>query len=163
MAVDMFLKIDTVEGESQDVKHTREIDVLSWSWGMTQSGSMQTATGGGSGKVNVNDVSITKWIDTATPVLMEYCCMGKHFDRAVLTVRKAGTDDPVEYMKLEMKNVMVSSMSSGASGGSDRVTEHVTLNFSEYKMTYTEQTDTGDPGKVIPQSWDIRRNTLGTL
>jgi type VI secretion system secreted protein Hcp len=159
MAVDMFLKIDAVTGESSDSKHKGEIDVLSWSWGMTQSASMHTATGGGSGKADVHDVSITKYIDSATPAIMQHCCSGKHFQNAKLTVRKAG-GNPVEYMVLEMKDVIISSLSSGAGSGDDRVTEHLTLNFASYKMTYTPQDDKGAAKAAIPQSFDIRQNVV---
>ena len=68
MAVDMFIKIDGIKGESADDKHKEEIDVLSWSWGMSQSGSAHMGGGAGAGKVNVNDLSFTKYIDVAGPV-----------------------------------------------------------------------------------------------
>ena len=159
MAVDMFLKIDGVEGEASDHKHGKEIDVLSWSWGMTQSASMASGTGGGSGKTDVQDVSITKLIDSSTPALMQHCCSGKHFEKALLTVRKAG-QHPVEYMKLEMHHVIISSLTGGAGKGDDRVTEHITLNFAKFKMTYTPQKDDGSPGPERPLAFDIRRNEL---
>jgi type VI secretion system secreted protein Hcp len=126
---------------------------------MTQSASMHTATGGGSGKADVHDVSITKYIDSATPAIMQYCCSGKHFQNAKLTVRKAG-GNPVEYMVLQMHDVIISSLSSGAGAGDDRVTEHVTMNFAKYEMTYTPQDDTGSPKAAIEQRFDIRANVL---
>ena len=90
MSVDMFLKIKGVDGESADSVHAKEIDVSSWSWGMSQSGTTHVGRGGGAGKVSVQDITITKYIDKATPNLIKACCNGKHFDEAVLTVRKAG-------------------------------------------------------------------------
>ena len=82
MAVDMFLKIDDVQGESVDQNkpsHAGEIQVISWSWGMTQSGSTHMGTGSGSGKVNVNDITVTKYIDRASPNLIQSCCNGTHY------------------------------------------------------------------------------------
>src|SRR5260370_14178650 len=98
MAVDMFIKIDTIVGEAQDSKHKKEIDVLSWTWGMSNSGSAHSGGGAGAGKVNVQDLTFTKWVDTATPSLALACCNGEHFDNAVLVVRKAGKQ-AVEYLK----------------------------------------------------------------
>ena len=102
MAVDMFLKVDGIEGESQDEKHAKEIDVLAWSWGMSQSGTMHTGGGGGGGKVAVQDVSVTKYVDASSNGLMQACCKGKHIPNVLLTVRKAG-GDPLEYIKLTMQ------------------------------------------------------------
>ena len=81
MAVDIFIKIGDLKGESVDTKHKGEIDVLAWSWGMTQSGTTHTGSGGGAGKVNVQDLSFTKYVDKSTPNLMQYCCNGKHFPK----------------------------------------------------------------------------------
>ncbi len=74
MAVDMFLKINDVTGESKDKVHTKEIDVLSWSWGMSNSGSAHVGGGAGSGKVNVQDIQVTKYVDSSSPKLMLACC-----------------------------------------------------------------------------------------
>ena len=158
MAVDMFLKIESkCDGESKDQEHADEIDVLAFSWGMTQSGSMHTGSGGGSGKVNVQDMSITKYLDKATTVLMQKCCSGKHFDRAILTCRKAG-DTPIEYMKVTMEPVMVSSVSEGGSGGEDRQTENITLNFAKVWVEYTPQKDDGSPDAANELGWNIENN-----
>src|SRR5215467_7426071 len=99
MAVDMFIKIGDLKGESKDSKHKDEIDVLAWSWGMSNSGSAHVGGGAGSGKVNVQDLSFTKYTDAASADLYLACCNGKHFDEALLTVRKAGGEEPVEYIK----------------------------------------------------------------
>jgi type VI secretion system secreted protein Hcp len=155
----MFLKLTDVKGEAQDKAHKEEIDVLAWSWGMSQSGTMHAGGGGGGGKVSVQDISITKWLDKSSPVLMQYCSTGKQFTDAVLTVRKAGGDSPLEYLVITMKDVLVSSLSTGGSGGEDRLTENATLNFSQYKVEYQPQKPDGtaDGGKV-PWEWDIAAN-----
>ena len=101
MAVDMFLKIEGIKGESADKAHKDEIDVLAWSWGISQSGSAQLGPGAGAGKVSVQDLSFTKYIDASSPDLLLSCCNGKHLDEALLTVRKAG-ENPVEYLKIKM-------------------------------------------------------------
>ena len=116
MAVDIFLDLGTVKGESLDSTHKDEIDVLSWSWGLSQSGSTHAGPGGGAGKVNVQDLSFTKHIDTSSPNLIKMCCNGKHFKQALLTVRKAG-EKPLEYLKIKLVDVLISAVSTGGSGG----------------------------------------------
>jgi type VI secretion system secreted protein Hcp len=157
MAVDMFIKIGAIKGEARDDKHKEEIDVLAWSWGMSNSGTTHMGGGGGSGKVNVQDLSFTKYIDKASPDLMLSCCNGKHFDKAVLVVRKAG-EKPVEYLTITMEEVMITSVSTGGSGGEDRLTENVTLNFAKVKVKYIEQTEKGEEGAKPEMGWDIAAN-----
>jgi type VI secretion system secreted protein Hcp len=141
----MFMKIGALEGESKDSKHGSDIDVLAWSWGMSNSGSAHVGGGAGAGKVNVQDLSFTKWIDKSSCDLM-------------LVVRKAG-ENPLEYLKIEMTEVIITSVSTGGSGGEDRLTENVTLNFAKVKVAYEEQTATGSGGAKPKMSWDIAGNT----
>ena len=121
MAVDMFMKIDSLKGESNDKTHKGEIDVLAWSWGGSNSGSAHVGGGAGSGKANVQDLSFTKYIDKSTPDLLLSCFNGKHWDSATLVVRKAG-ETPLEYLKITMNEVIVANVSTGGSGGEDRLT-----------------------------------------
>ena len=90
MAVDMFLKLDGIDGESVDDSHAKEIDILAWSWGMSQSGTFHSGAGGGAGKANFQDISITKYVDKASATLMTKIATGDHVAKARLTVRKAG-------------------------------------------------------------------------
>jgi type VI secretion system secreted protein Hcp len=158
MAVDMFMKIKDIKGESQDKGHKEEIDVLAWSWGASQSGTTHMGGGGGSGKVSVQDLSFTKYVDAASADLLLACCNGKHFDEALLTVRKAG-ENPVEYLKLKLTEVLISSISTGGSGGEDRLTENVTLNFAKVGVDYTPQDDKGKAQTPKSMTWDIAANT----
>src|SRR3990167_8924531 len=131
MAVDIFIKIGDIKGESQDKTHKDEIEVLNWSWGMSQSGNMHTGTGGGAGKVSIQDMSLTKFVDKATPNLMMHCSSGKHVPKVTLTVRKAGGDSQVEYLIINLEEVLISSLSTGGSGNDDRLIENITLNFAK--------------------------------
>ena len=157
MAVDMFLKIDGVNGEARDKVHGKEIDVLSWSWGMDNNGSAHVLGGAGCGKVDVQDLSFSKYVDSASPKLMKACCSGAHFANALLTVRKAG-GTPVEYIKIKMEEVFISSVSTGGSGGEDRLTENVSLNFAKVHLDYTPQNEKGAPGTPTTFGWDIAAN-----
>ena len=157
MALDMFMKITGIPGESTDATHPNEIEVLAWSWGATQAGTLHSATGGGAGKVNVQDISFTKYIDASSPVLMQACCTGKHFKKVSLTVRKAG-DNPLEYLKIKLSEILISSISTGGSGGEDRLTENITLNFSKFELDYTPQKVDGTGDAAVSASFDIAAN-----
>ncbi len=160
MAVDMFLEIEgEISGETQDktFKDKGGIDVLAWAWGISQSGSFHVGGGGGAGKANFQDISVTKWIDKSSPILMLYCANGDHFPKAVLTVRKAGKT-PLEYIKITMEKVLVTSVSTGGSGGEDKLTENITLNFAKAGVLYTEQTAEGGEGAKPEFKWDIAAN-----
>jgi type VI secretion system secreted protein Hcp len=157
MAVDMFIKIGDIKGESKDEKHSDEVDVLAWSWGLSQSGTAHSGTGAGAGKVNVQDISLTKWVDSSSTALITAACKGTHIKEAKLTVRKAG-DKPLEYIKITLTDVLVSSVQTGGSGGEDRLTENVVLNFAKFKVEYTIQTKEGGAGATSTSGWDIPAN-----
>ena len=158
MAVDMFMKLGDLKGESRDKVHKDEIDVLAWSWGVSNSGSAHTGGGMGAGKANVQDLSFTKYVDLSTPSLFLAACNGKHFDTATLVVRKAG-EKPLEYIIITMTEVLVTSVTTGGSGGEDRLTENVSLNFAKVKLQYVEQTKDGASGGKPDMTYNIAENT----
>jgi type VI secretion system secreted protein Hcp len=153
----MFMKIGSIEGESQDKTHKADIDVLAWSWGMSNSGTAHVGGGAGAGKVNVQDLSFTKYIDKSSTTLQLACCKGTHYDTATLVVRKAG-DKPLEYITITMKEVYITAVSTGGSGGEDRLTENVTLNFASVKVEYQEQQKDGSGKKAPEMSWSVAEN-----
>jgi type VI secretion system secreted protein Hcp len=157
MAMDIFIKIGDLKGESIDDKHKDEIQVLAWSWGMSQSGTTHMGPGGGSGKASFQDLSITHYIDKCSPNLMLACANGKHFSEALLTVRKAG-EKPLEYLKITMTDLIITSVTTGGSGGEDRLTENVSLNFAKFKVEYTPQKKDGSGDAPITIGWDIAGN-----
>jgi type VI secretion system secreted protein Hcp len=158
MAVDAFLELTDIKGESVAKGKEGQIDVLSWSWGLSQSGTLHMGSGGGAGKVNVQDLAITKWVDSASPNLIKACCTGQHFDQAVLTFRKAG-GSPLEYLVLTLTEVMISSVSTGGSSGEDRFTENVVLNFAKFKLSYQPQDAKGaKKGGAIETEYSIAEN-----
>jgi type VI secretion system secreted protein Hcp len=157
MAVDMFLKIAEIGGESVDSKHKGEMDVLAWSWGMSQSGTAQLGGGAGAGKVNVKDISVTKYVDGASHALQLACCNGQHLPEATLFVRKAGKN-PVEYIKITMYECLISNVSTGGSGGNDRLTENVSMNFAKVKWEYTPQKADGTADATKDYTWNIQEN-----
>ena len=159
MAVDMFLKLDGVDGEAADKQHSKQIDVLSWSWGAANHGSAHVGGGAGSGKVKAQDLQITKYVDSSSPKLLQSCFSGKHHADALLSVRKAGGESPVEYFKIKLQEVFITSVSSGGHGHDDRLTEQVSLNFSKVEVDYTPQTAQAGAATPITFSWDIAANS----
>lgn len=158
MAVDMFIQIGDIKGESRDKTHAGKIDVLAWSWGVSNSGTTHTGGGGGAGKANVQDLSFTKYVDKASPALLLACMKGSHYDEVNLIVRKAG-GTPLEYLKITLHEVLVTSVSTGGSGGEDRLTENVSLNFAKVKYVYQPQkADGSKDGGEIPITFDIAQN-----
>lgn len=160
MAVDIFLKLsNNIRGESQDDTHRDNIDVLAWNWGMSQSGTTHMGLGGGGGKVNVSDITLTKYVDLATNDLIKRCTNGEHIENGELIVRKSGGNAPVEYFRLKMDQIMITSYNTGGSkDGLDRIQETLTLNFRAFEITYTLQEASGAPGAETMAGWDIAEN-----
>jgi type VI secretion system secreted protein Hcp len=154
----MFLKVDGIPGESRDSKHKDEIDVLSWSWGMSSPPPSGGGGGGGAGKVSIQDLSIGKRIDAATPKLMLSCASGQHIKSALFTARRGGSRT-AEYLKIKMEDVLVTSVAVGDAGsGSDEV-ETVTLNFRRVGVDYLGQSPSGAPNPPISFGWDLTKNS----
>jgi type VI secretion system secreted protein Hcp len=159
MAQDIFLKINGINGESQDASHKDEIEVLSWSWDVSQQSTMHAGSGGGTGRATVSDLSFQHYIDCATPNLTQYCLTGKHIDEAKLVVRKAG-GNPLEYIKFTMTDVLVTSVNpSGVSASQQSPIENVTLSFAKLTQEYVTQNAQGGSAGTIAATFDIKQNT----
>jgi type VI secretion system secreted protein Hcp len=156
----MFLNLGaTIKGETKDSaqKAAGDIDVLAWSWGASNSGSFHMGGGGGAGKANFQDLSVTKYLDKASPAILIALAKGSHIPAAKLLVRKAG-EGQQKYLEITMTNVLVTSVSTGGSGGEDRLTENVTLNFAEVKFEYFLQNEKGATASGGVFNWDIAGN-----
>jgi type VI secretion system secreted protein Hcp len=159
MPVDMFLRLDELEGEAQDADHKGWVDVLAWSWGLSQSGTTHLGGGGGAGKVAVQDISFTKYVDSSSSDLILRCSDGRLIPTCDLEVRRAGSV-PLVTIKMRLEVVLVTSVSTGGSGGEDRLTENVSLNFARYTFVYTPQNPDGTGGKERRVGWDITENVF---
>jgi type VI secretion system secreted protein Hcp len=159
MASDMFIKLDDIKGESVDDKHKGEIDVHSWSWGVSQTGNSQIGGGSGVGKANVHDLTFTKMIDKSSPLLFQMCCSGKPIAKAAFVCRKAG-GTPLEYIKITMNQAIVSSVTPGGDKTTDFLSETVTLNFASMTFEYVPQKADGSGDASVVKGWDIAGNKL---
>jgi type VI secretion system secreted protein Hcp len=158
MAIDYFLKIDGVSGESLDSKHKGEIEVESWSWG--ESNPAQPGGGGGAGaagKVQIQDLAFTTRFSKASPQLILACASGKHFKDAVLTARKAGKGQQ-EFLTFSLSDVLVSTYQTGGAGGDVFPGDSVSLNFSKIRVEYKPQNPDGSLGSSIKAGWDVKQN-----
>jgi type VI secretion system secreted protein Hcp len=157
MATDFFLKIDGIEGESKDSKHANEIDILSFSWGATNSGTHAFGGGGGAGKVTMQDFHFTMNINKATPKLMLACASGEHIKKAVLTVRKQGKEQQ-EFLKVTFSDFLVSSYQTSGSEGALIPMESVSFNYAKVEFEYKEQKPDGTLGGAVKAGWDAKLN-----
>jgi type VI secretion system secreted protein Hcp len=161
MAGDLFIKLGDITGESKADGHAGEIEIMSWSWGSSQSGSTRSISGSTAGKVNVQDLTFTKLVDAATSNIVNAVCAGTTFPLATLICEKSAGNGkkPVQYLKIKLKDVNVSSHSVGGSNGSDTHTETVTLNFGAIETTYTPMNADGTPGAGKPVAWNVVTGT----
>jgi type VI secretion system secreted protein Hcp len=155
-----FLKLNGITGESQDTDHSGEIDILSFTEGMTNAGSYDAGTGGNTGQASFNDIHITKYVDKSTSTLRQYCTLGTSIDKATFSINKQAGDKKVEYMKITLHNVVITSaQSSGSGGDSSPMTESLSLNFAGIEVDYTQQSNTGDAMGKVHFGRDTQKNT----
>ena len=141
MASDIFAKIGDIKGESLDAKHKDEIEILSFSWGVTNSGSAATGSGAGSGKATFQDLVVVHNIDKASPVLMQTCATGAHLKEATITHRKAGKGQQ-EFLIIKMNDVLITAVSD-ADGAEAGPIESVSLAFAKVDVEYRPQKSDG--------------------
>jgi type VI secretion system secreted protein Hcp len=160
MPSDIFAKIGDIKGESFDDKHKGEIEVLSWSWGVTQSGTMAHGGGGGEGKANFNDFNFTHHIDKASPVLMKACATGEHIKDATITVRKAGKGQQ-EFLIIKMADIIITGVAPSGAGDGAATAEHVALQFAKVDLEYKPQKQDGSLDAGVHFKYDIKGNKEG--
>ena len=160
MAYVIFIKMDGITGESADAKHKGEIDVLSWSWGVTTSSSTHVGGAGVAGRAIPADLRFSHRIDLATPSLIKACASGRHIREAVVSVQKAGADPraaPDPFLTIKLRDVLVKSVEPGVSTLENNATETVGLAFSKIEFEYRQEMKPGVVNKVF---WDVAANKV---
>jgi type VI secretion system secreted protein Hcp len=160
MAGAIFIKINGIKGESVDAKHKDEIDVLSWSWGITNAGSMAHGGGGGAGKATFADFVFSHHIDKASPLLMKACATGQHLPDATLTQRRAGTAQ-AEFLVIKMTDVLVVAIADGGSVEGEATSETVSLVFGKVDVEYKAQKADGSLDSGLHFKYDLKTNKEG--
>jgi type VI secretion system secreted protein Hcp len=152
-AVDYFLKIDGIPGESRDSQHKGEIELESFSWGATSSGACEG--GGGAGMVQIQDFHFVKRLDKASPKLFLACAAGQHVKTAVVTGRHAGRQSQ-DFLVYRLSGVQVSSYQIGAlSHAAGEPSDQISLNFGRVEIEYRPQKPDGTLDSPITVGWDV--------
>jgi type VI secretion system secreted protein Hcp len=157
MATDIFAKIGDIKGESADIKHKDEVEILSWSWGMTQSEG--GSPGGGAGRTSFSDFQFTHRIDRASPLLMSACATGRHIKDATISNRKAGKGQQ-EYLIIKMNDILITSVQPSVNAAGDNV-ESVSVKLAKVDLEYRPQRPDGSPDAGVFFKFDIRNNKEG--
>ena len=158
MAVDIFAKVGDIKGESKDNKHKDEIDVLSWTWGVSQTPVFAFGGGGGAGKAEFQPLVFVHRIDKASPLLMKACATGQHLPTATITVRKAGGGQQ-EYIVIKLTDVLVTGVSLSMT--EDENSEVVELRFGKVDYEYKPQKPNGTLEPGIHFIYDLKTNKAG--
>lgn len=155
--VDYFLKIDGIEGESASDKHKGEIEILSYSWGVSQQqGSSSAGGGAGAGKATFQDISFVKNLDKSSPLLFVKTATGEHIKEVVLTGELAGKKGQ-KFLEIKMTDVLISSYQQSGSDGSVP-TDSFSLNFAEIEFKYYPMSRDGTLGAPVTGGWDLKEN-----
>jgi len=161
MAFDAFIQFDSVVGECQDALHIGWSEIMSFNIGASAPHHIPSALGGASSaRVDWSNFSVVKWTDNATPFLMQYLCMGKHFILVTVQIcQNSGTKLPIlTYVFDEV--IITSLQTSGSAGGDSRPLESLSFAFGKVTVTYNPIDLTGAPTTIVPTSWDLRTNQL---
>ena len=158
MAERWFLKLDGIPGESTDAAHKDEIDVESWSWGVSHIGSAPSGGGGGAGKASFQDFHFVSRISKASPALLLACATGSHLKEANLSgVRDVGKAKGPDFLKYKLSDVMVSSVQHGDSAAGVP-SEQFALNFAKVEVSYFPQLGSGKIGPPVTAGFDLKAN-----
>lgn len=156
-----FLKLNGIEGESQDAEYQNQIELQSAGWGSSNNSSFDFGTGSGVGLGQVHDISCVKYTDKSSLNLHKYCVTGKVVPDGQLTLLKLQDQTKIAYFKVNMTNIVINGWSFSANGDGQLPSEHFTLHFVKSESTYLPQGDTGDPQGAVTFNWDIQQNVGG--
>lgn len=154
---DFFLKLDTIDGESADEKYGKWIDVQSFSWGTSNTGSSGMGGGAGSGKVNLQDFHFNTLMSKASTPLFLASCTGQHIPKGEFVARKAGGKQE-KYLHMKFHDILVSSYQTGAGDGSGNASESISLNMTKVEIEYFEQQKDGSTKSTGVVGWDQKKN-----
>lgn len=160
MAIDVYLQIDTIKGESQDQHHVGWIECLSVNWSLMQPKSATASTGGGhtAERVEVSEITFQKMADLSSPLLAQNCAGGKTIPKAKFEFFRAdGQGERVKYFDIELENVLIAHVAPSVGEGSI-MGENIGLKFSKVKWKYTQQKIGGGAGGNTAGGWDLSAN-----
>lgn len=162
MAIDVYLQIDGIKGESSDSAHTGWIEVTSAQLGVTQPKSATSSTAGGhtAERCEHSSIALTKLADLSTPILMQTCSAGRTIPKARLEFMRADSQgERLKYYEIELENVIVSSIHQLVHEG-DVLHDNFALKYSKIKWKYTQQKISGGAGGNTSGGWDLSNNRI---
>jgi len=160
MANAIFLKLEGADGECTDEAHDKEITVNNFSWGVANTATMDQSEGVSAGKAIVMELSVEKTLDTASPVIFQRCASGKTFDKAILSVQRAG-GEKVQALQITLENVYVSGYQiSDTKGSGGLPSEMVTLAYDNVKFVYKKQKKDGSEDASVDAGYDLVKNVV---
>lgn len=162
MAIDVYLQIDGIKGESMDDKHKDWIECTAVKWGVSQPRSATASTGGGhtAERCEHQEITLTKLADLSSPILLQTCSAGKTIPKAKLEFMRAdGQGDRIKYFEIELENVLIGGINPSVEEGTI-ISEAVGLKFSKVKWKYTQQKVTGGAGGNTSGGWDLATNKI---
>jgi type VI secretion system secreted protein Hcp len=158
MAVDYYLKLDGIEGESVNAKFKNQIQLLSWNWGASQLSSVEATGGSGAGKVNLSDFCASTWFDKATPKFFKNICAGTHFKTGTLSAVKAGAKDSKPYLTVEMGELFVTGLSVNAT--EEIPTVNLSFSYNDISVEYGLQNGDGSITSTGAISYSLKENKV---
>ncbi|AUX94339.1 Hcp family type VI secretion system effector [Mixta gaviniae] len=157
MSIDLFLKIDGIQGEAKDANHKGWITLSGFNWGASQPGNMQTGGGGGAGRVTWRDLMVNAPVDRATPAVAHYLAAGRHINKVELSACKAG-DPQIEYMRITLEEVILTNVSYSGAAGAVQINMAYHFQAASVRQQYWEQTESGGKGAEAASGWNIKEN-----
>jgi type VI secretion system secreted protein Hcp len=159
MAVEIFLVLDGIKGESQKTGQVGSIEIFSFSNGASNHSSVAFGTGSGAGKVDISSISLQKQLDIASPYLFSNCCSGTHIKTGQMVVREAtGDATPQIYFQYDMTEIFIDSISWGGAAGGGKPSESLSISCKSLTITYWPQQSDGSLGSKVPAGWDVSKN-----
>lgn len=159
MAVDMFLYLDGITGESIKKGHEKWIEIHSFSNVVSNKSGVSLGTGSGTGKADFSSISVQRQMDTATPPLFLKCCNGGHIKTGKLHAQESGGDSPVLFLDMELTEVFIDYISWGGAAGGGKPSESLSFSFKTIQMTCNGQDDSGKLVAGPTNGWDVGGNT----
>lgn len=162
MAIDLYLQLDGIKGESGDADHKGWIECVMASWRVTQPKSASSSSSGGhtAERCYHSGIDLRKTTDLSTPILLQICSQGKTIPSAMLELYRAdGAGQRVRYMAVELTNILITDVAPSVCEG-ELMSEHVTLGYSKVRWLYTQQKIDGGAKGLIAGGWDLATNRI---
>jgi type VI secretion system secreted protein Hcp len=159
-ATNVYLKLDGIDGESQDQDHDKHIEVMSWSWGVDNPANFSIGQGGQATQAHIGSINIQKVMDKSSVTLFKNSTTGKHIASGTLSCMKLDGDTRVEYFKVDFTNLIVSSVQWSGGGQEQATNEHVALVFEEFKQKFKLQEDTGGAGGATDFGFNVQTSVI---